>query len=608
MIKHNYIPLDLHSRLTANIALTIASELKLRDEEISVAWWLGLLHDAGWILVRPKKVDEYYSFEHGIKSRMAHKILEKFLDEVIVVPSYKQLYDFLKSVDLSIEDIVRLVNILVTTRGRERISKFKAELSKRGLSEDICYAVVDADAIATTFEEREVSGYLRQQYVIKYFELIRYFTTPLVNPARPYVITYRRILLHSTILEEFINEIRSLSESEYKVFRNYEVTFDPIIEYTLDGVCYVLPSKLNSELERSIKDRIYSIIRDIKVSLKVSFSIDYDDDDYAQAILGTWRPQRLAEIGCLFCKGRSFKTRSYDIVQLFPSFIYRNRPTFKSTYVSSNRGRRSEAHVTPCPLCVISSANWRMRGLDERKLPVLILTYIPRYYEVGLRRSRAERLLDKWQHIIDDLNEGLNAQEILEKLKEDSALRRKSRKELPLQSILLVADIATKNTSYILLRDIYEDTYKVIESINDVQIIMKTPIAHISSCNWSSVQELCSRLEEQGQFTPIIVNSWKYIHALNTVSIAGEVFTGVKHDIHAALKVLKFIATIMKHMKRKEFKYQVLSSGNTDDILRIFCTTVRDRSDLRTVAELATYDYIYESFSSILQALRVLSA
>jgi len=608
MIKHNYIPLDLHSRLTANIALVIADRLNLGNYEKSLTWWLGLLHDAGWILVRPRKRGEGYKFEHDIEVEIGREVIEKFLDEVLKTPSYEQLSDFLELIDLDINSIVRLINATI----KKRINEFKTELSRVGLrGDEIYYAIINADAIATTFEEREVSGELRGRFSIIYFELVKYFTTPLINPARPYEITYYRILLHSQILSEFIKGLINLSKAEYEILEKYGVRFNPIIECTLDGVCYILPEKLNSKLRNSIENKIRTMLRGLKQAPQCpSFNINYSDNDYIQAILGSWAPSKQAEIGCLFCKGVSAVMPKYNIIQLFPSLAYRGRPAFKSTYVSSDRGRRSEVHVTPCPLCVISAANW-ITGLGRRNVrtgDTLILTYIPKYYEVKLRQDRVEQLLSTWQHVIDHFSKEPSARDILKMLEEDSAIKRlRPRRELPSQSVLLVADIATKNTSYTLLRDIYNTTRRIISNIAGMQSIIDTPVTYLSTCSWNEVQELCDRLENSKYFTPIVINSWKYIHALNAVSIAGEVFTEIDDDIHAALRLLKFIATTMKYMRRREIKYQILSSGDVSDIMRTFCTAKVRTFDLKIMSELTTCDYVHERFDSILRVLSVLS-
>ena len=599
MLKHNYISLEAHSRLAANIATAIAYELGLRGEGLALSWWLGLLHDAGWITLRPGK-------KHDIPKEKAHALLKVFMDRVIRGPKFEDLAFFIKKVGLSEDQLVDLVNLLVDGRGKV------GAIKERGVDERVAYAVLNGDALATTIEEREVRGVYRRR---EYARLIRYFSTGLLSPARPHRVNFARLLLHLEVLDTFLRLLNEVEAELAGSVREYRVDFSSLIELTFEGACYVMPEDLNSRLNRGLNDELKDFIDDlVKWAVKWrwsrgGFKVDfYGRDDYLKSIFHGFEG-KLAIIGCPLCQGPSAKADGYNVTCLFPEF---GGHTFKSTYVYSDGRRKLESHVTPCPQCVLSSIAWYRRlpqegaeGYRER-LQAIVTTYIPRYYDVTLRKERLERLLDEWDGLRSELGAAPSAKDLWSEMEEESRIRRESFKA-PYQALLYTADVMTKNEAYRLLRGLYSETSRLLSG-GAAAKLLETEAASIYIYDWLGLAGQCdvmlSKATRKAHFTPISVNSWRYVSGVDAICIAGQVFTGSN-----SLKALKLISILMGH-RRDEVRREVKSASSPDDlgraVLRLSEEKLFKREYALEVLDLLRDEYVQGVFDQVVEVLSVM--
>lgn len=589
MIKHNYIPLEVHSLLAANISAAIAAEIGLSSRDIAVAWWLGLLHDAGWILVRPEwdSRERNYKFRHEV-GRYGVPLIELFLEtlgRIVAEPFSERFKNFIEATGLDVKDIMLLVDLHFKGSG-----EMGDKLAEHGFQREVAYAVLNGDAIASTIEEREVSGHLRGIWSTRYFELVRYFSTTLIQRARPYGRVYERIVLHVKVLDKFMGLLDELCRESFSGIAGFGVSFSPLIEVTLEGVCYVLPARVDCDLRRRIEDWMKGNFYEILKGAPKDFP--YTLSDCIEAVMGRWTPKNRAGIGCLFCGSTSVRSK---FSMIFPEFG--KKPTYKSTFVYSDKKRALEGHVTPCPSCAISFLNWgRLR--ERRKRPARLLTYIPVYYDITLRRERVEGYLKEWKRVAESLVQMFDPLDVARAMEESSEIARRGMKP-PQQSALLVADVATKNTSYKILKSTYEMTANAVGDAA-TEYIYRGSFACMFEFTWDDLCRLCDILSGLEHFSPLVVNSWKYVHGVDVACIGGEVFFGRK----LALGALEITALTMKYCaKDGEFKAKVQQCVDMSDLLRLFDESRVGAYNLTRACQLAKIPILHDNFSSIMRAI-----
>jgi len=148
VFKHGLIPLDVHSWLTANLAVTYARQMGFSREVQRNAWIYGLYHDAGVLSLQP-------GFEHSSVSASEVHLLEELLTSG----------GFLEGSVFPLGEISGLVEFAQMHAASHRDRALRDKMKTR-FGAEIVDAVSEADNLATG---REKSGYEKGYPVFRSF-------------------------------------------------------------------------------------------------------------------------------------------------------------------------------------------------------------------------------------------------------------------------------------------------------------------------------------------------------------------------------------------------------------------------------------------------------
>ncbi len=220
MIKHNFVALETHSWMVANIALTIAREHGLSSSDQRLAWEYGLVHDAGWLNL--KAGFNHENVDEKSIDLLLHLVGEKY-------PEFKD-YGF-KSGKPSLIEFAML----------HAKSHIDESIQARLLQNGVWNCVIRADSLATG---REVVGFVFGKNVI------RVFTTDLKSETPYRRINLARLSEHYERINKFHGLLSQISD---RISGEVGVPYDPLITAT-DTIEYHLSSRDEAWLRREYDD------------------------------------------------------------------------------------------------------------------------------------------------------------------------------------------------------------------------------------------------------------------------------------------------------------------------------------------------------------------
>ncbi|MEM3056847.1 MAG: hypothetical protein QW639_06435, partial [Candidatus Bathyarchaeia archaeon] len=227
VFKHGLIPLEVHSWLTANIAVTLAREKGYGAGTQSSAWLYGLVHDAGVLSLQA-------GFDHSHVGEEEVRLLLEMLERrygVKVDPSQKM------------PDLVDFAHYHALTHLRRSREDARRRL-RVDFGDEVAECVTEADGVSAG---RERLGYQRGALPI-----FGSYTTgyTLDTPYRRHNIAC--FLEHTTQMEKFRELLRLRAE---EVRRELGIPcYDPLVSESFYAVEYYLSERDREAVEGKFRE------------------------------------------------------------------------------------------------------------------------------------------------------------------------------------------------------------------------------------------------------------------------------------------------------------------------------------------------------------------
>jgi len=232
VFKHGLIPLEVHSWITANLALTLCRDADSSPESQRQAWFLGLFHDAGVLSLRE-------GFDHTNVGVSEVRLLLRMIEEKYHVQVRPPIGEDL---------LVEFAHLHANSHRRSQRVQALGELKQLFNGDAVDY-VVKADSISTG---REKLGFQRDiPRVLRSYTTGYIFDTPF---RRHNIVCF---LEHANRMEMFENLLKSEADS---IREEVGVAcYDPIVTKSTWAIEYHLSerdyARLSGRFEDSLKDR-----------------------------------------------------------------------------------------------------------------------------------------------------------------------------------------------------------------------------------------------------------------------------------------------------------------------------------------------------------------